>query len=245
MPEWYLVILWLAILSALGMLWHPLLLAVPTLIAAVSVSLVQAVRGAMHASFATKPCSSQQRLGMRGLTAGLYLLQPLARLFGRLRAGLTPWRFRLKLGRSLPLPQRFQFWSERWREPRIILQSVEAVLRAHGAVVSRGGDFDVWDLQIRTGLFGGVRLLVGVEEHGDGRQVIRFRVWPWCSPGGLASGTALAFLAMAATWDGAWAVGVLLGTMALWPLDRTFLECGVARTVIERGLQRLWPRETF
>ena len=70
-------------------------------------------------------------------------------------------------------------------------------------------------------------------------------MWPWCSPGGLAAGLALAVLAMAATWDGVWAVGVLLGAMALWPLDRTFLECGVARTVIVHGLKGLWPKEAF
>jgi cellulose synthase/poly-beta-1,6-N-acetylglucosamine synthase-like glycosyltransferase len=244
MPEWFLVILLLAILSALGLLWGPLLGFAPILIAAVSVSLAQALNGATRASFMTnetKHRSHVLRLGKHGLTACLYLLQPLARLSGRLRAGLTPWRIRMKLAPSLPRPQRFQFWSERWRESGKILQSVEGVLRAHGAVVSRGGDFDRWDLQIRAGLFGGVRLFMYFEAHGAGKQLIQFRVWPRCSPGGLAAGMLLAFLAMAATWDGAWTVGMLLGAMALWPLGRTVLECGVARSVIVRGLKQLWP----
>ena len=35
--------------------------------------------------------------------------------------------------------------------------------------------------------------------------------------------------------------GMLLGAMALWPLRRTILECGVANSVVVRGLERLWP----
>jgi len=240
-PEWCLVILLLAVLSALGLLWGPLLGVAPILIAAVSMSLVQAVGGAIRTSFPTKPRSRLRRIGMHGLTALLFLLQPLARLAGRLRYGLTPWRFRVKVVPRLPRPRRLRFWSERWREPGKILQSIEGVLRAHGVVVSRGGDFDRWDLQVRTGLFGGGRLLMAIEEHGAGKQLIRFRVWPWYSQGGLAAGMVLAFLAMAATWDGAWAVGMLLGAMALWPLGRTILECGVAMSVVVRGLKRLWP----
>ena len=48
---------------------------------------------------------------------------------------------------------------------------IEETLRSHGAVVSRGGESDRWDLQIRAGLFGGGRLLMGVEEHGGGKRV--------------------------------------------------------------------------
>ena len=241
MPEWYLIILSLAGLSALGLLWSPVLGAVPLLLIAVSMSLVQAANGAIRASFATAPRARWRRLGMHGLTALLFLLQPLARLSGRLRYGLTPWRFRVRVAPKAPRPQRFQFWSERWRPAEKILKAIESVLRAHGAVVSRGGEFDRWDLRIRTGLFGGVRLLMGIEEHGAGKQLIRFRVWPWYSPGGLAAGLVLAFLAMVATWDGAWAVGMLIGALALWPLGRAIMESGVAMAIVDRGLKHVWP----
>jgi GT2 family glycosyltransferase len=245
MPEWYLIILWLAMVSALGLLWRPLLLATPILIAAVSVSLVRAVNGATHARFVTNPRSPVRRLGMQGLTALLYLLQPLARLTGRLRHGLTPWRFPVKLAPSLPYTRRFRFWSERWREPKNTLRRVEGALRAHGAVVSRGGDFDRWDLQFRTGLFGGSRLLMGVEEHGAGKQLIRFRVWPWCVPGGGVVSMVLALIATAAAFDGAWVVTALLGIMALWPLARMILECGVALSAVRRVFKQLWSTEAF
>jgi GT2 family glycosyltransferase len=245
MPEWYLIILWLATVSALGLLWRPLLLATPILIAAVSVSLVRAVNGATRARFVTNPCSPVRRLGMQGLTALLYLLQPLARLTGRLRHGLTPWRFPVKLAPSLPYTRRFRFWSERWREPENTLRRVEGALRAHGAVVRRGGEFDRWDLQVRTGLFGRALLLMGIEDHGAGKQLIRFRIWPSCSRCGMALGAVLAVLGILAALDGVGTAGMLLSLMAFWPLARTAWECGVAVAVFERGLKQLWPTGAF
>jgi GT2 family glycosyltransferase len=245
MPEWYLIILWLAMVSALGLLWRPLLLATPILIAAVSLSLVRAVNGATRARFVTNPRSPVRRLGMQGLTAMLYLLQPLARLTGRLRHGLTPWRFPVKLAPSLPYTRRFRFWSERWREPENTLRRVEGALRAHGAVVSRGGEFDRWDLQVRTGLFGRARLLMGIEDHGAGKQLIRFRIWPSCSRCGMALGAVLTVLGILAALDGVGTAGMLLSLMAFWPLARTAWECGVAVAVFERGLKQLWPTGAF
>src|SRR5207249_10534998 len=80
MPEWYLVLLLLAALSALGGLWSPLVLVVPLLVLAVVASLLQAARSAAHASFASAPRTRMERLRLRGLTAALHLLHPLARL---------------------------------------------------------------------------------------------------------------------------------------------------------------------
>jgi len=82
---------------------------------------------------------------------------------------------------------------------------------------------------------------MAIEEHGDGKQLIRFRSWPWCCSGGWVVGIILVCLAMGAISDGAWITGMLLGAMALWPLRRTILECGVANSVVVRGLERLWP----
>ena len=241
MPEWCLVVLFLAILSALGFLWRPLLLAAPILLGAVCLSLVQAVMGAMRASFVEKPPTRLQRLGKLALTTCLFLIQPLARATGRIRSGLAPWRIVGRLAPSFPRPQRYRFWSEHWREPAAILRGVESVLRDYGAVVSRGGDFDRWDLRIRSGLFGEVRLLMAIEEHGDGKQLIRFRLWPRCCSGAWVVAVALVCVATTAISDGAWIAGMLMGAMALWPLRRTILECGVAHSVVVSALKRLWP----
>src|SRR5205807_1117254 len=83
MPEWYLVIATLTALSALGLFWRPLLLALPLLGYAVGLLLVQAGLSARHASFASAPQSRSERLRLWGLTTLLYLMQPLARLRGR------------------------------------------------------------------------------------------------------------------------------------------------------------------
>jgi hypothetical protein len=51
-------------------------------------------------------------------------------------------------------------------------------MRSVDGAVRRGGDFDHWDLEARSGMFTTVRALLGIEEHGTGRQLIRVRLWP-------------------------------------------------------------------
>ena len=60
-PEWYLVIVAFAVLSALGSLWTPLFLALPVLALVVSVPLVQSVLSATRASFTRTPRSRVAR----------------------------------------------------------------------------------------------------------------------------------------------------------------------------------------
>ena len=94
MPEWYLVIACLAAISALGLVWSPLLLALPLLIAAVAALVFKSAVGGMHGSVTAAAGSRLVRWRMRMRTGLLYLLQPAARLGGRLRYGLSPWRRR-------------------------------------------------------------------------------------------------------------------------------------------------------
>ena len=82
--------------------------------------------------------------------------------------------------------------------------------------------------QMRGGMFGGARLLMAVEEHGGGKQLMRFRLWPWCSPGGLLLTllcTALSVTALASGADGAAAV---LAALAAVLAVRTLYECAAA-----------------
>jgi len=178
MPEWYLVILALAALSALGFFWRPLLLGAPLLVAAVGALLAQAILNAAHSPVANPTMARLTRVRLRVLTALLHLIQPLARLRGRLGYGLTPWRTRGSRRSSLPLPRTFNLWSERWVTADKWLENLEDKLRSQGAIPRRGGDFDGWDLEVRGGIFGGTRLLMAIEEHGAGKQLARFRVWP-------------------------------------------------------------------
>jgi GT2 family glycosyltransferase len=215
MPEWYLVIAALAGASVLGALWPPLLLALPLLVLAAAAPLVQAGASAARASFPRTPGSLAVRLERRTLTALLHLLQPLARLLGRLRAGLTPWRRQGTPFFAFPWPRVRTTWCEHWQSAEARLASVEAALHRQGIAVTRGGDFDQWDLQLRAGFFGLVRILMATEEHGGGRQLVRFHSWPRCSLHGIVLAIGLALLTSASAMDGAWLASAILGAMTL------------------------------
>jgi hypothetical protein len=242
MPEWYLVIGVLTTLSALGAFWKPLFLTLPLLVCAVGLSLVQAGLSAAKASFPSAP-SPSARLKLRGLTALLHLLQPLARLWGRLRHGLTPWRWRGRRGLAWPRPRMSTQWSEQWQSATARLESLEAVLQADGASVHRGGDYDRWDLEVRGGLFGAARILMTLEEHGAGRQLVRFRSWPKCSTRGLLLISLFAILAAGATFDHVWHSAGILGSVAVLLASRMFQECAETMATVLHALRHLGAGE--
>ncbi len=177
MPEWWLAVLGLTVLTLLGLIWQPLLLAGPLLAVAIAAPIAQAWISAGEARF-PEARTRLEHFRLRLLTAGLHLAQPVARLRGRLTYGLTPWRRRGDRGWALPAPRTFTVWSETWRSPEEWLADIETRLVESGAVVRRGGTFDRWDLEVRGGLFGSARLLHAIEEHGAGKQLVRYQVWP-------------------------------------------------------------------
>jgi GT2 family glycosyltransferase len=228
-PEWGLVILALLAFSCLGVLWSPLLVTIVPLTFAIGISLFQAGVMASHASLSSHNGSlGTRRLLLMGLTAYLHLLQPLARLRGRLRSGLAPWRRVRGPKLILPRPRTHKFWCEHWQAPEKRLESIEAGLRTQGLDVLRGGDFDRWDLEVRGGLFGAVRTCMAAEDHGSGTQLIRFRTWPRTSPLELLLLSLLVSLAILAAVDQAWLVSVILGLVALALLMRIVGDCSAA-----------------
>src|SRR5437879_2352555 len=82
MPEWHLMTAMLAGIAALGVVWSPLRLAVPLLVAAILPPIAQACLGGARARFSDAP-RGMARLARRVLTAALHLIQPIARLRGR------------------------------------------------------------------------------------------------------------------------------------------------------------------
>jgi len=236
MPEWYLVIGALIAISALGLFWTPLWLALPLLGYAFGVLLVQAGLSARHAAFISAPQSRRERLQLWGLTTLLHLMQPLARLRGRVRYGLTPWRWRSTRGLVWPWPRTLKLWSEQWQCPMARLQSIEETLKVEGTVGSRGGDYDRWDLEVRGGLLGAVRLLATTEEHGAGRQLVRFRLWPRCSVKGLALILLFSALTAGAACDQAWYSAAILVLGAVLPACRMVQECAGAMATVQHAL---------
>jgi GT2 family glycosyltransferase len=246
-PEWYLIVVALAALALLGIAWPPLALATPLLMLAVAVSLWRAGRGALGARFPT-PAGRWVDARRRARTAWLFLAQPAARLSGRwLRAG-RPVDGRRRHGSSErllpPRPRQVRIWSERGCETAGWLSNLERELRAAGAVVSRGGPYDRWDLEVRTGTVAVARLRMCIEDHGGGRQLLRFGLWPWLRVANLgwllAAGFAVgpAALALAAAFDGAWGVAGGLAGVAVAFAVRAGRDAGAAMTQIAASLAR-------
>jgi hypothetical protein len=227
MPEWYLGVALLAALSLLGLLWPPLLAALPLAAAAALAQLGQALRGGTRASF-RRPMPPTAVAARRALTTALHLLQPLARLRGRLSHGITPWRRRGVRGLALPGPRVLSAWSEGWRAPADRLRALDAALREERAVVRHGGDTDAWDLEVRDGTLGSVRVRMGVEEHGAGRQLVRLRAWPRPSTPVLALAAGLLLLGAGAAADEAWAAAAVLAGAAGALLLRVSNDCASA-----------------
>jgi GT2 family glycosyltransferase len=224
MPEWYLLILSLACLSIFSVLWKPLLVALPLFLLAAGASIVHASLSAVQARFMYSNRSRAWRLALFAVTAYLCLLQPLARLFGRLRCGLVPWRWRGPRGFLLPKVRTFSIWSERWQAPDEWLTWLETTLGATRAVVLRGNEYDRWDLKVR-GTFSSAYLLMAIEEHGAGRQMVRLRCWPKLSSAGLGPILLPTLLAIAAAFDQAQAACGLFALIALGFGLRVLCEC--------------------
>ena len=176
MPEWYLLLGIIAVITALGVVEWPLLFAGVPLAAGILATLWTALVDTREETKYKRWPAGVRRFGMQALTFGLHLVQPLARLGGRLEGGITPW------GRSgtksvARLWGERAFWTENWAPPERWLGDVERRLCTRSYLVNRGSDFDRWDLQVRTGPLGVARVLFASEDHGGGRQLGRFRWW--------------------------------------------------------------------
>jgi hypothetical protein len=241
MPEWYFVLLFLGFLTALGASWTPLLWFGPLLLTGTSLTLIQAGYGGHRARFYSEPRSKLLRVARRILVAGLHLVQPLARLVGRVQHGLGPWRWR-SFVHVVPLPNVQSLWSERWEAIESRLSQIKAILEQSSAVVVPGGDFDSWDFSVRGGLFGTVRVIAMVEEHGMGRQLCRFRSTPKSPTSALAILLALIALAGLAVFDQAWIASGSLILIASVLGALIYADCAIAmahwRSAVGKYLRR-------
>jgi glycosyltransferase involved in cell wall biosynthesis len=241
MPEWYLVTIVLLGFCLLGLFWMPLLwVVVPLLLVAVAVPTAHVCASAAQARFASRPLGRRELAGLYLRTAGLHILQPLARLAGRVGYKLTPWRRHGAEGATLPWPRTVKLWSESWRSQTEWLRRLEKGLQHHRVLVRRGGDCDRWDLQAVCGLLGGARLVSTVEEHGAGRQMIRVRVWPRLTGSARLLIPLFALLSLVAGLDHAFVACTVLALVSLLLLIRSLRECGTAihsvRCVVEDRL---------
>ncbi len=239
MPEWLFLIMVLAGLSLLSVLWHPLILALPLFLAVNGLVLAQAIYSTSYVHFTHNWRLRKYSAQMRVLTLWLHLIQPLARLLGRVLSGLTPWRRRRQHGFLLPRKTSFEFWSENWRSPEDVLLLLEQQLRSNRAVVLRGGNYDNWDLEVSVGRSGAIRMQTVLEEHGGGKQLIRFRSKCAVSRKQLAFTILLAILILAALFDGEVIVPIIVGLCAATMMSRRFFGCGAAQFLLDRSIKEI------
>jgi GT2 family glycosyltransferase len=235
-PEWTLLVVALAALAVLGAFWTPILyLALPALALAIGAPLAHALLAAIHAPLREPPPGPGARARMRLVIAWLHLLQPVARLWGRLAHGLTLWRAHGRSAWALPSVRVFTTWSEVWRAPSARIETLEREFRAAGFVVERGGVWNRWDLSIRGGALGGARVRMATEEHGAGRQLSRFRVWPRWSPGAVVTAVIGGALAGSAALAGAPVVAGVLGASVAALCLVALRDCAAAIAAVVRA----------
>jgi len=239
MPEWWLLLAVLGVVGFLGLSWSPLLFALPLLVLALAVTVTEAGLRAGR-SWRGRRCG----LGVRTLTTSLSLLQPLARLVGRLGDGLAPWRRPGGSGFLVPRSRDLDLWSEQWHSCEDRLEAIVETIQANSIVPIRGGDYDRWDIECRGGMLGSARLRHTIEEHGAGRQLVRYRVWPRVSWFGLGLPLLLGLLAALALHDGARPAAVGLGVFAAALGAHALWECGCASGAIVRATDSR-PAEDF
>ena len=78
---------------------------------------------------------------------------------------------------------------------------------------------------------------MAVEEHGGGKQLIRFRAWPRCPRGGVIVTLLFAILASFAALSHAWITCGILNVIALVFMTHIFRECASAMAAVSSILK--------
>jgi hypothetical protein len=105
-------------------------------------------------------------------------------------------------------------WSESWRDPTAWVEQLQDGLAVAGGFVRSGGPFDRWDLDLRAGVLGGVKIRTAVEEHGNGKQLLRARVWPRTTAAGRLTVLLLILFAVIAIRLGQPQIAIAIGVGA-------------------------------
>ena len=229
MPEWYILSACLFVISMFGMFWQPLLLLVPftfLVIALPIVHIVNCVRQFRPTDFYNRKWFYKIRF--RFITIFLHVIQPLARLIGRFRYNLTPWR-RFSKRRFGPFYKKIiSVWCESWVSPVVRLESLESDLRTRNTYLRRGGDFDTWDIWLKGGAFGGVRIQMAAEDHAVGKQYLRFRIIPhWSSLTKFLLFFLIIFVT-ASVLDRSWYSTITFCSISFLFLVRVISDCAIA-----------------
>jgi hypothetical protein len=171
----------------------------------------------------------RERLRWRATIAWFHLLEPLARDWGRLKGGLTPWRSALRGGSARP---RLSHWLQRlqplrrrieWAyrgdmrlEQYAFLERLTKRLVARGCAAGWNPDHHDWDLKLRRGALGEARVQIVIEHHGGPKRLARLSatIGPTRAVIWLLAATALAAAVVGAV-GGSIVLGVLAVMLAV------------------------------
>jgi len=238
-PEWYLMIALLSGTFLLSLGWGASIIFGPALLVAVALPIAQASISAGRAKFAAGRRERHWSLiGLRLVVVVLHLMQPMARLAGRIQGGLTPWRRRGPRTRPRFRRLHMTYWRDQREAPEETLRKIQADLVDAGAIARAGGEFDSWDLEVRGGPLGGSRLLLAVEEHAPGKQLLRFRILPAYGKSAAILSAVFATISIGAWWSGAAVAGVTSAFVAAFVVARALADTGFAGGILRERLER-------
>ena len=236
MPEWYVIVAALGFFSMLGMEWTPLLLVLPLFLLAAALPVAHALTCASRLAFLNIQRSSGASSGAYGFSAPDAAHGAPDRKDQTRFDTLAQVRRCLRHSASSAVAEDFHDLEPAVALADSWLESVEEGVKALKAVVLRGGDFDGWDLELRGGLLGSVRVLMAVEEHGGGNQYIRVKSWPRCTPAGIFLTLFFAAMGAASATAQAWFACGTLNAIALVLMMRVLVECSSAMSTITEVL---------
>ncbi len=136
-------------------------------------------------TFEDAPSSLSQHLRWRATIAWLHFLEPIARDWGRLKGGLTPWRSvatRQAGSNVTGWWQRLQPFRRvvKWTcmgnvglDKYALLQGLSARLSAAGCAVGWNPTHAAWDIWVRRGSLSEAKILAVVEHHGGPKRQAR------------------------------------------------------------------------
>jgi len=132
------------------------------------------------------PATWARTLGWRATIALLNFLEPLARDWGRIKGGFTPWRSVVRrevqtahvahwLQRLQPFRRRFSwvYRGEMNLETHALLERITTKMVSNGCAVGWNEAWQSWDLKIRRGVLAEAELRLVVEHHGGPKRLAR------------------------------------------------------------------------
>ncbi len=237
MPEIYLLIGLSFILGLGGFLWFPLFIFTGFSLLSLAALLYNILAHVRQTQFQLSSFAATHARTLASVTAFVYILQPLARLYGRVRYRVVPW-WNKDFSFFWPWVSGLSHWSEAPLGPDQRLLYMERKIQKTGFFDRRSGHFDRWDLQVKGGLFGKARIYFACESHGSS-QMLRASIIPFVRKRALVLLAMFLLSGLLAWKNGAYAAATLfLGFFAVilaLSMINCALACGVSRQAVRES----------